>query len=384
MVLDLALMRVSTHIRLAAIVRPLATTVVDKRCVLSGAKDLVKCDGRIAFNAGTIIQFVKRGDMTTALVTGITGFVGSRLAERLLNDGYDVFGLIRPCASRDLKVIEPLLPEITLLVGDLTSVFSLSNVLRTASPDIVFHLAALSPVRYSFERPFEYQEINYMGTLNLVHSLMELSDYKKRRLVAASTAEVYGMQANMPFKEELGLKPSSPYAVSKAAMDMYLRMAMGVFDLNCVILRPTNSYGRKYEKGFIMEYLITSMLSGERVYLGAPESIRDYLYVEDHVGAYILAAERENARGQVFNVGSGMGISNKDLALRISEILDFDVKKIELGSYPPRYPLRPLVSDQPYLVLDSTKISRELGWAPKVGLEEGIRMVADYWKAASK
>jgi UDP-glucose 4-epimerase len=319
--------------------------------------------------------------MTTALVTGVTGFVGSRLAERLVETGYDVFGLVRPCASRDLKLIEPFLDEMTLLTGDVTSLNSVSNILRNANPDLIFHLGALSPVRYSFEHPFQYQEANYMGTLNLVHSLMELRDFKERRLLVASTAEVYGIQTNQPFKEDLPLRPTSPYAVSKASMDMYLRMAARVFDLNCVVMRPANTYGRKREKGFIVEYLVTSMLSGRRVYVGAPDSVRDYIHVDDHVEAYVLAAERDNAAGKVFNFGSGVGISNRDLALLCSKILHYDASNIVFGSYPPGYPMRPLVSDQPYIVLDSTRAREELSWRPKVRLEEGLQMAVDYWKA---
>jgi UDP-glucose 4-epimerase len=268
----------------------------------------------------------------------------------------------------------------TLLTGDLTSLNSVSNILRNANPDLVFHLGALSPVRYSFEHPFQYQEANYIGTLNLAHSLMELGDFKKRRLLVASTAEVYGIQAAQPFKEDFPLRPTSPYAVSKASMDMYLRMAARVYDLNCVIMRPANTYGRKREKGFIVEYLVTSMLAGQRVYVGAPNSVRDYIHVDDHVRAYVLAAERASAQGHVFNIGSGVGISNRDLALLCSRILDSDATNIVFGSYPPGYPMRPLISDQPYIVLDSTRAREELGWRPRVRLEEGLQMVVDYWK----
>ena len=322
--------------------------------------------------------------MTVALVTGVTGFVGSWLTKRLVETGYDVFGLVRPCASRDLKPIESILNDITLLSGDLTSLSSVTNVLRNANPDIVFHLAALSPVRYSFEHPFQYQEANYMGTMNLAHSLLELKDYKKRRLLAASTAEVYGVQSEQPFTEDLPLRPTSPYAVSKAAVDMYLRMAARVYDLNCVVMRPTNSYGRKYETGFIVEYLITSMLSGRKVYVGAPDSVRDYIHVGDHVDAYLRVAETNCSPGDVFNFGSGVGITNRKLAEACSQLLGFDQKNIEFGSYPPGYPMRPNVSDQPYLVLDSTKARTRLGWVPKIRIEEGLHMVAEYWKVALK
>jgi nucleoside-diphosphate-sugar epimerase len=152
-----------------------------------------------------------------------------------------------------------LLEDLTIVTCDLTSYASVSSAVKSLDPQLVFHLAALSPVRYSFEHPFQYQETNLTGTINIVHSILEMPDPKSRRLIAASTAEVYGIQEKKPFKETLPLNPTSPYAVSKAAMDMYLRMASSAYSLNCTIMRPTNSYGRKFETGFLVEYLITSM-----------------------------------------------------------------------------------------------------------------------------
>jgi nucleoside-diphosphate-sugar epimerase len=318
--------------------------------------------------------------MTRALVTGVTGFIGSHLVGKLVQKGYAVSGLERPCASRDLRPIRNVLEDITLLTCDLTSCASVENAVRSADPQIIFHLAALSPVRYSFEHPFQYQETNLVGTINLVHSLLQMPDAKSRKLIAASTAEVYGIQERKPFKETLPLNPTSPYAVSKAAMDMYLRMASSAYSLNCTVLRPTNSYGRKFETGFIVEYLVTTMLKGARAYVGAPDSIRDYMQVDDHVNAYILAAEKETASGEVYNAGTGRGISNRDLALLIAKITGYDQGKITFGSYPPGYPMRPTPGEQPYIVLDPSKITNELGWRATVDLEHGIKDTVAYWK----
>jgi nucleoside-diphosphate-sugar epimerase len=273
-----------------------------------------------------------------------------------------------------------LLEDLTIVTCDLTSYASVANTIRSVDPQIVFHLGALSPVRYSFEHPFQYQEANLIGTINIVHSILEMPDFKSRRLIAASTAEVYGIQERKPFKETLPLNPTSPYAVSKAAMDMYLRMASSAYSLNCTILRPTNSYGRKFETGFIVEYLVNTMLKGNRTYVGAPDSIRDYLHVSDHVNAYVLAAEKETAPGEVYNAGSGRGISNRDLALLIAKTVGYDEKKIAFGSYPPSYPLRPISGEQPYIVLDPSKITNELGWRVTIDLERGLKDTVAYWK----
>lgn len=317
---------------------------------------------------------------TRVLVTGITGFIGSHLAKRLVDEGYRVYGVARHCASRNLQPIEGMLNKITLITADIADYMSIHHALRAANPDVVCNLAALTPVRHSFEHPFQYEKYNYLGTMNVAHALMELPDYKKRRVISASSAEVYGIQdENKPFTEDLPLKPSSPYAVSKAAADMYLRMTSLVYDLNCVILRPSNTYFRKFETGFMVEYLVTTMLKDERVYVGAPDSIRDYIHVDDHVAAYMLAVERDLGSGEVYNVGSGVGVSNKELAEKVAKITGYDMGRAVLGSYPPGYPLRPTASDQPYLVLNPSKICKH-GWTSKVSLDEGLREVVKYWK----
>ncbi len=322
--------------------------------------------------------------MTRVLISGIMGFIGSHLAKRLVDDGVEVYGVTRRVANRNLEVIGDIFKDLTLVSGDVTDYVSTRNAVKTVNPDVIFHLAALSPVRDSFERPFEYQHANYIGTMNVAHSLLELQDPQTRKMIAASTAEVYGIQANQPLKETLSLHPSSPYAVSKAAGDLYLRMMFHSLTLSGTVLRPTNSYGRKFDNSFIIEYLVTQMLKGEKIYIGSPDSVRDYMYIDDHVNAYMLAMKNSKANGQVYNVGTTIGVSNKELALMIAEKVGFDKKKIVLGSYPPSYPYRPSVSDQASIVLDSEKIKKELNWTPKTSLSEGIDKVIAYFLKNSK
>jgi len=319
--------------------------------------------------------------MAKVLVTGISGFIGSHLAEKLVDDEYEVYGVIRRVANRKLEALQKILRDITLITGDITDYVSIRNALKTANPDIVIHLAALTPVRDSFERPFEYQQANLLGTMNVAHAMLELPDPQTRKLIAASTAEIYGLQEREPLKESLALKPTSPYAVSKAAADLYLQMMYHTFNLNGTILRPTNTYGREFDSSFMIEYLVTQMLKGEKIYIGAPESVRDYMYADDHVNAYLIAIKNPKAKGQVYNVGTGVGTSNKELAEKIAEKIGYDKRRIVLGSYPPGYPYRPPISDQPYIVLDSTKIKKELNWTPKVALSEGIEKVISYFQS---
>ena len=319
------------------------------------------------------------------LITGITGFIGGCLAEKLIERGYDVYGLMKYVVSRDIKKLDHLSKNLTLLTGDVTDYHSIRNVLNNISPDFVIHLAALSPVRLSFEHPFDFQQNNYIGSLNIAHAMLNLPDYETRRLIVASTAEVYGIQPeNKPFTEDMPLRPSSPYSVSKAAMDMYIRMMINSFNLNATVMRCVNTYGRKYDTGFIVEYLVTEMLKGNKIYIGAPDSIRDYIYVDDHVNAYIKAMESPKARGEVFNASSGVATKNRDLAFLIAEKIGFDKNNIVFGSYPPGYPDRPLASDQLYLVLDSRKISRMLNWNVTTPLSIGLDKTIEFWSKKIK
>ncbi len=315
------------------------------------------------------------------LITGITGFIGAELAKKLVQRGYDVYGFIRHVVGRDLRCLEEIRSRITLITCDTTDYFSVREAIKKVSPDYVIHLAALSPVRLSFEHPFSYQKNTFLGTVNVAESLRDLYGPEKVRMVIASTAEVYGMQEPSPSTEDLRLEPSSPYAVAKASMDMYIRMLFKVYNFNAVLLRNSNTFGRKYDNSFFTEYIITEMLDGKDIYVGAPDSVRDYMYVDDHVNSYILAMENPGVKGGVFNIAGGRGYTNKEWTLKIAEILGFPLNKLHFGEYPPGYPKRPLTSDQPYLVLNPSKAGRVLGWKQLVSPEEGLKKTIDYWKS---
>jgi nucleoside-diphosphate-sugar epimerase len=313
----------------------------------------------------------------SVLVTGISGFIGSNLARRLVEEGYDVYGLVRHVSRSSVRILEPVLDKIRFVEGELGEFHSVRSVISSTSPKFVVHLGALTPVRYSFEDPFPYARINFEGTMNVVHAILETSP--KTRLIAASTAEVYGWQPHQPLKEDAKLHPSSPYAVSKVAVDYYLQMAMKVYDLKATILRCNNTYGRQGEKGFLVEYIVSAMLSGEPVYLGAPNHVRDYMFVDDHVDAYLRTMQNETANGEVFNVSPGNPVTNLQLARKLAEIIGYRGRIVE-GSYPPGYPIRPASLENDYIVLDSQKIRSRLGWKPSVTLDEGLHRVVATWK----
>ena len=316
----------------------------------------------------------------SVLITGITGFIGSILARRLVNEEYDVYGLVRHVSRSALRGLEPVLDKVKFIEGDICEYHSARAAIASCTPSAVFHLGALTPVRYSFEDPFPFAKLNFEGTMNVAHAILECSP--KTHLLAASTAEVYGWQEHKPTREDARLNPSSPYAVSKAAADLYLQMAMNVYGLRTSIFRCNNSYGRVGEKGFLVEYVLSSMINGGPVYIGAPNNIRDYMFVDDHVDAYVRAFKRQ-AIGQIFNVSPGNPISNLNLAKKLRQITGYKGKIVK-GSYPPGYPVRPISWDTDYIVLDSSIIRKKLDWKPSVTLDEGLDRAAERWEKDSR
>lgn len=316
------------------------------------------------------------------LVTGVTGFIGSRLAARLVEDGHKVNGLVRHSSEREFARIKNILTQVHLIEGDLARYHSVLSAVEAARPEVVFHLGALTPVRLSFDDPYPYININFDGTVNIVHAI--LNSAPKARLVAASTAEVYGWQQDdLPIPETAVLTPASPYAVTKAAADQYVQMANRIYHLNSTVLRPINSYGRTGETGFYVEYLVSKMLAGDSCYIGAPKSVRDYMFADDHVDAYLRVMESATSVGQVYNVSPGNPITNADLAQKLSSMITLGSKVI-VGSYPPGYPQRPQRDDPTYLVLDSSKIRKEVGWHPRYSLDQGLKRTIDTWENSAR
>jgi nucleoside-diphosphate-sugar epimerase len=277
-----------------------------------------------------------------------------------------------------LDHIRDYLDKVHLIQGDLREYHSVKLAIRESDPEFIVHVGAMTPVRLSFDDPFSSIDVNLRGTANLVHAALSQVPNLKR-FVLASTMEVYGWQERKePFTENLPLHPASPYAVSKAAADMYVSMMGKVNELNYTVLRPCNSYGRKNETGFIVEYLVTSMLKNDKVYVGTPNSIRDLMHVDDHIAAYLQVMEDDNASRQTFNVGTGTGISMHVLSEKVAELTAYKDKILE--SYPPGYPRRPPFADPPYLVLDPSQIRTKIGWKATIALQDGLRKTVEYWR----
>ena len=312
--------------------------------------------------------------MARVLITGVTGFIGSEIARRLVGDGFEVFGLVRTTSNKNaLDPVKDLLTKMEIRYGNLTDYSGIRKIVRDINPQYIVHVGAATAVRHSFENPMEYQEVNYLATVNLVHAALDVVDFKK--FIFASTMEVYGWQEHKAFTEDLTLHPASPYAVSKFAAEEYIRMAGKAFGLPYIVMRCCNTFGRKNQAGFVTEYLVTTMLKGETTYLGTPDAVRDMMFVDDHVNAYVVAL-KSKVVNETFNFGTGNKLTMKELALKIKDMTGFKGQLV--FSFPPDYPWRPVT--EPFLSLNSSKALKMLGWAPMFSVEEGLKKTVEHWK----
>jgi len=301
------------------------------------------------------------------LVTGATGFIGSHLIPKLI-DRFDVYSFERYVTGRYVLGDKK---RVKTVYGDLKQYFEVRKAIREIQPSVVVHLAALSPVAYSYNHPHEVIETNFLGTVNLAEACLHEVPYFEHFLFA-STSETYG-NVPVPIKEDSVQKPNSPYSVSRVACEKYLLYMRDAYDFPVTILRPFNTYGRKDNTHFIVERTITQMLKNEVTRLGDPRPIRDFLYIDDHVNAYLTCVRNEEAIGKIFNFCTGRGVSIEQLVGLIAEIIGFR-GEIEWNTIP----ARPL--DIMELIGDYSKAKNTLGWEPEYTLEEGLEKTIDYWR----
>lgn len=301
------------------------------------------------------------------LITGATGFIGSHIVPSLIEQGYEVYSLERYVTGRYVLGQRR---DVKTVFGDLKEYFTIKRILREVQPDAVVHLAAVSPVAYSYDHPHEVIETNFLGTVNLAEScLREVPHFK--HFLFASTSETYGNGPN-PKTEETPQNPNSPYAVSKVACEKYLLYMRDAFDFPMTIFRNFNTYGRKNNTHFVVERTIVQMLRGKTVRLGDPTPVRDFEYVDDHVNSYLTCLDNPKAKDGIFNFCTGRGVSIKELVKLISELTDFKGEVIWST-----IPARPLDIEE--LVGSYSKAKQVLSWSPKFALEEGLKLTINFW-----
>jgi UDP-glucose 4-epimerase len=290
------------------------------------------------------------------LVTGASGFVGKHLTKELKGHGAEVLALdVRSNDSIDIRDWQ----RIKDMAG------------RVGNLDLVYHLAALMLVPYSFENPREVYDVNVSGTLNILE-LCRL--YNVHRIVFASSY-VYGPPQYLPVDEKHPLNPTSPYARSKAIAEGLCKAFHEDYGLKCTILRPFNIYGEGQNNSFLIPSIFKQISDG-KIELMDPEPKRDFIYIADAIEAYIKAGEYTKTDFEIFNIGSGLSYSVEEIVSRILEAWGQQVKVT--------YKYLRRKNEIMDVVANVRKANQELNWEPKVDLKEGLTKYIEWYKGSKK
>ena len=313
------------------------------------------------------------------LITGIDGFVGNHLAAHLLTMGYSIVGL-----DIDIQQSDRLLRSDTntrdlveLVDGDLRDGEKINELFADSNYELVFHLAAQSSVKLSFENPAETFDINVNGTLNLLEAISRLETPPKTLVVSSS--EIYGQLAleQVPVTEDAPLRPVNPYAVSKATVDLLAYQYWKAYNLPIYIARAFSHSGPGQRTVAVLSDWAFQTAKTElglrpaEIEVGNMEVTRDYTDVRDIVDAYMLILEKGQP-GQAYNTCTGIGYKISDL---LHIITSFSTKKIKTIPDPSRY--RPV--DIPILIGSPEKLKTETGWKPKIAIEQTLKDLYNSW-----
>jgi NAD dependent epimerase/dehydratase len=300
----------------------------------------------------------------TVLVTGAGGFIGSHLTERLVTLGATTRALVQYNSTGTWGWLDasPDKEHIEVFLGDIQDRDSLREAVNGA--DIVFHLAALIAIPYSYNAPMSYVRTNVEGTLNVLQASL---DAGVQLAVHTSTSEVYGSARQVPINEDHPLQGQSPYSASKIGADQMAQAFHRSFGLPVTTIRPFNTYGPRQSARAVIPTIITQALTLSEVRLGTLTPTRDFNYVADTVEGFIKIAECPEAVGKVLNIGSGQEISIGNLYTTILELLGMDVPVLSSQER-----LRPENSEVDRLCADNSKAQKLLGWKPQYTLKDGL------------
>ena len=314
--------------------------------------------------------------MKRALITGITGFVGSHLAEFLLDKGIEVYGMARWRSKLD-NIIH-IKDELNLVEADIRDGHSVQRAVEESAPDYIFHLASQSFVPMSWRAPADTMETNAVGTIHLLEAVRQSKC--DATILVAGTSEEYGMvyPEGLPIKETDPLRPLSPYGVSKVAGDKLGCQYHWSYGLKTVVTRAFNHTGPRRGDVFVTSNFAKQIAEIEKslkepvMYVGNLNAQRDFSDVRDIVKAYWLAVTKCE-HGEVYNICSG---ETRTIQSVLDLLLDMTDKKIEIRQDPSR--MRP--SDVQVLHADCSKFRGKTGWKPQIPFEETIRDLLNYWR----
>lgn len=307
-------------------------------------------------------------EMKKCLITGCGGFIGSNLADFLLQKGLNVYGFV----NNNTEALEELKGSIHIIQQDILDKRGMQSVIKEVRPDYVFHLAALSNIPLSWAEPEKTINTNVIGTLNLLDAI-KTADINPVIEITGSSSEYGNSGTSAPLPEDHHLNPSSPYAVSKIAAGEFARLYWQNYGLHTIRTRPFYIVGGKKNTGACYEFAsrIVDIEKGkaDTIKVGNLDAIRDVVNVKDAVRAMWTVAEIGTA-GELYNICSGQGISMRQILENLSDLSNVSVK-IETD---PKF-LRPL--DEPMLIGDCAKL-KELGWKPEITLEETLYEILQF------
>lgn len=306
------------------------------------------------------------------LVTGADGFIGSHLTELLIREGYRVRALSQYNSFNNWGWLEDVdcLDQVEVLNGDVRDPHYCKHI--TQDVDVVFHLAALIAIPYSYVAPDSYVDTNVKGTLNICQAARENG---VKRLIHTSTSEVYGTAQYVPIDEAHPLQPQSPYSASKIGADMMAMSFYNAFDLPVTIARPFNTYGPRQSARAVIPTIISQIANGmQRIKLGDVSPTRDFNYVEDTCRGFLALANCEAAVGQTVNIASNYEISVGDTLDMIRELMGSDVEFVT-----DEQRLRPGKSEVFRLWGDNTRIRELTGFAPQHDIRAGLQKTIDWF-----
>ena len=302
------------------------------------------------------------------LVTGSDGFIGSHLVEGLLDKGCEIRAFVFYNSFNSWGWLDTFpkekLDKIDVFAGDIRDPHGVKAAMKGC--DVVFHLAALISIPYSYHSPDTYVDTNIKGTLNVVQAARELGI---ARVVHTSTSEVYGTARFVPITEDHPLQGQSPYSASKIGADQIAMSFHRAFNTPVSIVRPFNTYGPRQSARAVIPTVITQIANGlQKIKLGALHPTRDFNYIKDTVKGFIAVAESEESVGEVINIGSNFEISIGETVNLIAEVMGAE---IEIESDEVR--LRPENSEVERLWADNTKAKNLTGWEPLYAGKDGFK-----------
>ena len=310
--------------------------------------------------------------MKKVLITGADGFIGSHLTEMLVSRGYQVKALSQYNSFNNWGWLEDIYckDQIQIITGDIRDPHYCEHI--TQDVNIIFHLAALIAIPYSFVSTNSYVDTNIKGTLNICQAAKQNGNI---RVIHTSTSEVYGTAQYVPIDEKHPLQPQSPYSATKIAADAMAMSFFNAFELPVTIARPFNTYGPRQSARAVIPTIITQIANGmKEIKLGDISPTRDFNYVEDTCRGLIALAETDQTIGESLNIGSNFEISVGETLNIIKELMDSDVQFIQDNQR-----IRPKKSEVLRLWCDNTQIEKLTGFKPLIDINQGLQKTIDWF-----